>query len=1859
MTETSKVTTAFAGAIKSVAANMAIMFAAALAFKAVAAAFDYFYNPITELNEKAAESAEELTIELDNVRGKIESINNEIQTTSNRIQELNALPHRSFVEEEELTNLQIQNEELQREKELLEALELSKSKKASDDAAASLSAKGTYNRYVGFNNDIDNIDQAFGQAYYEQYKGSLVEMFDQQLNDLDVLRARKAEVEKAFMENHYEAYYDETIPSIYRDELNSLNAEIEFLEQSTADSASSIDDLRGLLDKATHAELYKSATEAIDKYINSTKTAKERTDDFSKIWNSNSFEFARKELLKLAEAGQLTANKLENIALQGNLAKSLTDEERAIVDHYHSIITEINQKGIDIHKTIFNNIDTNNRQVLEWNAKNLNKYASELRSWGYTDDDFIDIRGSYSTVMGMSSSYDGIEIAFSPILQTTNGPVLLSAETVDKYIWALFDKAHADGKFNSQELLSFDVEGLEIEGQQIKGLLAEVGEEALHVGEAMHYTGELGAHKTAFKEATKIAEKYGATLNDVSKSNLFSSDLTWIKQANPLVGSENVDFEALANQINSLVQKEQAALAETKLFSEELAELPLEKLEQYVAMTKSGDLTAKNINTFEDLATILRKVGIDGEEAFEKLQEFSENYNLSVDLMSGIQDSYKVLDDVKEEVKESGEIGLESLKAITAQYPELNTAIALYKQGLISEQELLNQLKVAYEKDADAYRASMVDKLQSDAEFFNIVSSNNTELITGLSEAYQDDSDNWASLAEAKASIDETLIQRLSEGWSEYFGYIIDANTGLMHLTANTVPEDESADYLAAYAALNEIVTARNDLIEASKLQINLPDNFKSKKADVNGDGGGDNSTSENEIDWIQRKNEILQRLHDEQLALADDETNSYNERIAALKELIEKDKERAEIARQSANKYNEAWEEAASKIDAKDRERIENGSLEIIDYTEAGYDDEYVKNLQKAQELYDQKVEAESNANEIEKDSEEHRRKELQLLGEIISAQQEILDNEKATLEAKIEMAEVTGKYVGAGSYKDLIENSKEMESSLRDQIENLEEQITLVDEDSAEYNSLKASIADCEQSITECQIQQAEWNETIERLPVERIQTYITLLQHTIEDFDNFLSQQSQIGINPNKEQYQTYIDLYTDQITELLKKQEKLVEIQSKYDYGSEKYKEYADEIQGIDSEISGLIDKQLEYNDAILQIPINEMSEQYDNLAEIRATLDREIAEDNAKGLSTTIDQYSELNKLTLQQLQLLVARRTALEGLLNVYDEDSDKYRETQDAINGINGEISSLVQEQYNWNQEILNMPTEKLEKINDNLSNYSSILGSVLEDYDSALAGINTLIDGQIEGIQDQLDLLSQTNEARKIQLGLEQALYNLERAKEQKNIKVIRDGKVQYEADQDALRDAQQELADAQYDKMVYDLEQQIDALENIKDKWQEIIDKIQEAKDLQSAEDLFGEGWQDSVLADSQDLRDIFQNLYSSTSAQKESIDREIESNERLVSMMGEFVTRYQEGSLTYEQALAGINSTISAMGDGFSALEQLGGMMNLDNIASLGDIASSAEAGITGSAALLKDYLTIVESNKESVEGFETVWGGMSESIDEAIKAFNEAVDSMETYLDVFAANSNAINANTSNWEEMKSNIEAQVEALKAAAEALEKQANSSSGNKKPASSSTSSRDDDDGGGVYISAGGNSYHESTGTTAEIIGSYGSDKEKSDYSKIRYDQLDKKRETEGEGWYNAAKKALDEELKKAGLPTYHSGIENGLVKTSNSSFERFIKSIAIDPLKSDEVIAKLQMGEGVFTQPQMSNLVNNSMLMGRIYDQTTGGYKTTSGTSVDFSIGELHLHEVQNPDELANALKQSFASSMRQNFTEVFKK
>lgn len=201
-----------------------------------------------------------------------------------------------------------------------------------------------------------------------------------------------------------------------------------------------------------------------------------------------------------------------------DIPKALSEAYKA----YKSDIDELNKLEVSPFQTTFGNIDTNDRQILEWTNENLGLYKDALESW-YTDINgtqtstwnqiIDDLRGTSSTVFGASSNFDGVEIAFSPMLQTENGAVLLDKQTVDEYIYGLIDKA-GEG-WTKEDLLSLDTEGLEVDGQKIKGLIADVGDTAIQTGEAMHYVGADGSIAQNFKVIEDAAKEAGISVEDM------------------------------------------------------------------------------------------------------------------------------------------------------------------------------------------------------------------------------------------------------------------------------------------------------------------------------------------------------------------------------------------------------------------------------------------------------------------------------------------------------------------------------------------------------------------------------------------------------------------------------------------------------------------------------------------------------------------------------------------------------------------------------------------------------------------------------------------------------------------------------------------------------------------------------------------------------------------------------------------------------------------------------------------------------------------------------------------------------------------------------------------------------------------------------------------------------------------------------------------------------------------------------------------------------------------------------------------------------------------------------------------------
>lgn len=177
---------------------------------------------------------------------------------------------------------------------------------------------------------------------------------------------------------------------------------------------------------------------------------------------------------------------------------STSDGMRELNDLINQYVTNVlNAKsladdiGTDLSQTKYGNVDTNDRQKLYWDEESIDKYGDAIDSWGMKADD---LANTYSTLLSSVGEFDGEDIAFTPILQTENGPQLLDSSTVDKYIWGLIDEAKQnDGKWTSDELFQLDTKGLEVDGVIVKNLLEDIGQDADKTAKLLHYVGDTGA----------------------------------------------------------------------------------------------------------------------------------------------------------------------------------------------------------------------------------------------------------------------------------------------------------------------------------------------------------------------------------------------------------------------------------------------------------------------------------------------------------------------------------------------------------------------------------------------------------------------------------------------------------------------------------------------------------------------------------------------------------------------------------------------------------------------------------------------------------------------------------------------------------------------------------------------------------------------------------------------------------------------------------------------------------------------------------------------------------------------------------------------------------------------------------------------------------------------------------------------------------------------------------------------------------------------------------------------------------------------------------------------------------------------
>lgn len=723
------------------------------------------------------------------------------------------------------------------------------------------------------------------------------------------------------------------------------------------------------------------------------------------------------------------------------------------------------------------------------------------------------------------------------------------------------------------------------------------------------------------------------------------------------------------------------------------------------------------------------------------------------------------------------------------------------------------------------------------------------------------------------------------------------------------------------------------------------------------------------------------------------------------------------------------------------------------------------------------------------------------------------------------------------------------------------------------------------------------------------------VNIIKESLEELKDEMSQiESEINLKEmtgriiTESDYRDMINLADDQIDLQYEQIDALEEYLSELDEGSAEWYNVKSQISSCKDAIRQCEENQAKWNEEILNLPVRRIERYLELLGFIKQDLSNFIDEQSSLGKDISQEQLQKLIELSSKQIDKLKEEHEELVKKLSNYDYGSDKFNEVQKSIQDCENEMSSLIQEQIQYNKQILDIPLNKLNDLKDQLSNIKGALDGVTNDYDTAIfAVINTVekeidkyndmteaveksYEARIKPLQDELDLLNKTNEARQIQLGVEQSLYGLERAKNQKTTQVVENGEIVYREDIDAVRNANKAHEDALYNKAKYELEQQIKSLEEerdallesydeqidklgeVKDRWSEIADNIRIANEAALASEIFGSGWEIKVTTgEDKDIFDAMVKNYETVEAQKEMYQKQIDATEKVSSLMEQYISAFQDGSMSYQDVLSKFDELILAAKDGFSSQEYLDAILNS-----------------TG--------------NKDTVSALENIQNQMSGS-------YND----FQEYLKVANTNSETISKYTSTWEEIKKTLEEQLATLKKLAEEEAKKVS----NSKPSSSGG-------GGKGHSSSKGPNWNTPDGPAT-----------------------------------GPAKEIEEREKQKKSLPAYKDGIENGAIQKEDSDVVKKLKALMTGNHDDNAVPIIAHPGEVVLNEEQQRMLISNFENIP--VSLPTPPQFVFASDSVDrlrtfnFNMGDINLNSVDNTQKLVDTLSREFEGALRQSLSK----
>lgn len=414
--------------------------------------------------------------------------------------------------------------------------------------------------------------------------------------------------------------------------------------------------------------------------------------------------------------------------------------------------------------------------------------------------------------------------------------------------------------------------------------------------------------------------------------------------------------------------------------------------------------------------TVRKAIAKAQEEADKKPIEESISYDDPTDLfrdstdkdrqsstanLADLKNGADLLKTIQSEIKDSGNIGIDTMQKITKLYPEAKKALSDYLQGIITQEELFDKLQSIYETDKDNYIKHLVEMSSKDEEFFNTMRTNYPELFNELANIYGNDVTNWSNLQQSKVNITAEAVEQIARLWKDFYTAIgvdngVDFHATVTQNTAggftkdlNGVPNSvkkgatnlfsggkfykstefksqAEKQYPSNYPDLEKnienILNKANEMkdkldkgaYEQVKSSIDLDWNTVGKDPSSSGSSSSsDKSQTKQDFNWVERLLSKISKAYNRLKNKVADTTRTWLNRNNALSDSME-------TLLSEINAQSDAYDFYMDRFNSYDldgyyKDQIANGSFNI----ETVYDEDLKDAISDCQDLYDKAQDA------------------------------------------------------------------------------------------------------------------------------------------------------------------------------------------------------------------------------------------------------------------------------------------------------------------------------------------------------------------------------------------------------------------------------------------------------------------------------------------------------------------------------------------------------------------------------------------------------------------------------------------------------------------------------------------------------------------------------------------------------------------------------------------------------------------------------------------------------------------------------------------------------------------------------------